>query len=118
MQKVFELVNARKVLTGMFNQKMKASLSFVIANNANIINDALTEFDKSQTELYKEYGDDADENGNIRVPQENVAAFTADMEELASVEVPVEITQFTIANLDDLELSPAEVGSIKWMVEG
>ena len=81
-----------------------AKVAFALARNARHISAALDDFNKAQRALVIELGEPVeDDGGGIRVKKENVAQYTAEIDELLDQVIDLDIRAITEAQLAECE---------------
>ena len=84
--KILDILNAKPV----FEKIVKVELPFrtirELAKVIKAVSEELTLVETKRVELVKKYGV-ADEKNNIKVPQESMEAFSAEMNEIRSTEI-------------------------------
>lgn len=118
-----------KTLTRLAQENLPARASFVIALNLKNIGEVVKLFNEKRDATVTKYAA-KDSEGKVIHPQnggeadptrvtiEDTAAFTKELGDLLDVETEVTITKLKPEQLGDAKLTPAEMLSILWMING
>jgi len=74
--------------------------------------------------LIKKYGekDEAgelvtDDSGNCKIPNESLAMFSSELNELIDTEIEINANKIAIDSLDDKEFTPAEMSQLEVFID-
>ena len=119
---IVEILRKLNSPESFLHSSTKYPVSFLWKVNGNIkklsaINDRIAE---EEQRINGEYSTEeraiTDENG-VRIKEEYRDAFIAEKNELFSIENNIEIDTLAFADIENLEFSPAEFGSLEFMIE-
>lgn len=119
---IVEILRKLNSPESFLHSSTKYPVSFLWKVNGNIkklsaIHDRIAEEEQRiNTEYSTEERAITDENGT-RIKEEYRDAFIAEKNELFSIENNIEIDTLAFADIENLEFSPAEFGSLEFMIE-
>ena len=110
--KLSDLWNARATLGKLATMSFKAKTSYKLMKLIDQANKELEPFGKVRQEVFLKYGDQDGEK--IVVRQDEIEAFTKEMEELDHQEVDLKFT-VTLDELSNADLTPSELFDLNFM---
>lgn len=119
---IVEILRKLNSPESFLHSQTKYPVSFLWKVNGNIkklsaIHDRIAEEEQRiNTEYSTEERAITDENG-VRIKEEYREAFIAEKNELFSIENNIEIDTLALADIEHLEFSPAEFGSLEFMLD-
>lgn len=118
------LVKSRNTLIKLNNTEGLDSLTaYRILKNTNAISKELAMYDEHQTKLVNKYCDKDEhgkpliENGGFKVTGKNYEKYVEKLESIFNEDVEISIKQISIESIMNVGLSPAQIGSIEYMLE-
>lgn len=118
----------RKIVENMQNLKaisqrqLPVKASYAIAKNIAHLESELKIYDKERLKIINKYAKKdekgktiADKNGQVQF--ENADGWNRDINELLNIENDIEIRKFKLSELSGLNMSPAELQAIDYMIE-
>jgi len=117
------LLNRTATLSQVMQEKLPVRATYALTKNIDTINTALEPFNKTVGKIRNKFAkkDDKGEpicdkkTGNQLI--EDIEGCNKAMEELLDIEVSIDIMQFSLANLGDVNLSGVELNAIRFMLE-
>ena len=112
-----QLLEGSQALSNLGEDKtLDAKLKYSIARNIRLIQQELTEYEKTRIDLIKtKYGTEG-EDGNYTVPQKNTPALIKELEALQSVEVDLDI-HLLAPSAACVNMSANDIYLLDWMFE-
>ena len=97
--------------------RIPAKANFYIQKNTGIIAAAAQEIEKSRMEVIQHYGELNEDGMSYNIAEDKRAAANKELEELFSITQELEIYQFSIVALGDLEFTQSQMQAIMFMIE-
>lgn len=97
--------------------------AYRILKNSNAIDKELKIYDEHQTKLVNKYCDKSEdgkplvENGGFKVTGKNYEKYVEELESIFNEDVDISIKRISIESIMNAGLSPAQIGSIEYMLE-
>ena len=102
-----DVVNNVKNLKALQEVKFPVKISYRIMRIINRLQPILTAYEAKRNELVKEFGDEPDKEGNIKVTNpEKLKLFSEKLLELLDTYEDVEFEKIKIEDLDDVKVEP------------
>ena len=118
------IVKSRNALIKLNNTEGLDSITaFRILKNSNAIDKELKIYDEHQTKLVNKYCDKSEdgkplvENGGFKVTGKNYEKYVEELESIFNEDVDISIKRISIESIMNAGLSPAQIGSIEYMLE-
>ena len=118
------LVKSRNALIKLNNTEGLDSITaYRILKNSNAIDKELKIYDEHQTKLVNKYCDKSEdgkplvENGGFKITGENYKKYVNELENIFNENVEISIKKISIESIINAGLSPAQIGSIEYMLE-
>jgi hypothetical protein len=111
-----ELLNGKEPLEKLVNLEINIRTAFRLSKVITKVNTELQLFEEKRMELVNKYGT-ADDDGNVTVSQENIAAFQNELGELISLEVALDFEPVDIDEIGDVKMTAAEMMFIQKFVK-
>lgn len=118
------IVKSRNALIKLNNTEGLDSITaYRILKNSNAIDKELKIYDEHQTKLVNKYCDKSEdgkplvENGGFKVTGENYEKYVEELESIFNEDVDISIKRISIESIMNAGLSPAQIGSIEYMLE-
>lgn len=118
------LVKSRNALIKLNNTEGLDSITaYRILKNSNAIDKELKIYDEHQTKLVNKYCDKSEdgkplvENGGFKITGENYEKYVEELESIFNEDVDISIKRISIESIMNAGLSPAQIGSIEYMLE-
>lgn len=96
---------------------MPAAISFSITKNKKTISALAEDIEKYRIDILNRYGAKIVENNIVSIPEEKVNDANRELEELLTISQEVRIYTFSIEDLQDVNLSPAQMEAILFMID-
>jgi nitric oxide synthase oxygenase domain/subunit len=103
-----QLLEVLPVLSKMADFKMPAKTAFKVYKLIKAISSETDNFFKVRNELVQKYGIE-NENGIWQVTAENMSVFRDEVSVLVDFEVEISFSHFSIADFDEVILTPKEL---------
>lgn len=103
---------------------MKVTCAYRIAKNCAEIDRELKIFAKSQAEVVDKFcirdekGNPKEENGYYKIDEKHQAEYVKEISSLYEEEVDIQIKKISVEDIENAGLSPAQLSSIEFMLEG
>ena len=118
------IVKSRNALIKLNNTEGLDSITaYRILKNSNAIDKELKIYDEHQTKLVNKYCDKSEdgkplvENGGFKITGENYKKYVNELENIFNENVEISIKKISIESIINAGLSPAQIGSIEYMIE-
>ena len=99
------------------NQHLPALIGFCIQKNAQTLLALAQEVEEQRMTILRYYAE-ADEAGNLIVPDEKISQANEELQGLLDIEQEVNILKINIHKIADLDFSMEQINAIMFMVEG
>ena len=96
---------------------MPAAISFSITKNKKTISALAEDIEKYRIDILNRYGAKIVENNIVSIPEEKVNNANKELEELLTISQEVRIYTFSIEDLQNVNLSPAQMEAILFMID-
>lgn len=102
---------------------MKATCAYRIAKNCTEIDKELKIFAKSQADVINKYcirddkGNPKEENGYYKIDEKYQTEYVKEITSLYEEEVEIQVKKISVEDIENAGLSPAQLGSIDFMLE-
>lgn len=120
-REILENVNSLKSIA---QKQLPVKASYAIAKNISHIESELKIYNEERQKLIDKYAKKdnkgnvkADKNGQIQFKEGCKEKWNKDIAELLNIENDIEIHKFNINELSGLNVSPAELKTIEYMIE-
>lgn len=117
------IVKSRNALIKLNNTEGLDSITaYRILKNSNAIDKELKIYDEHQTKLVNKYCDKSEdgkplvENGGFKVTGKNYEKYVEELESIFNEDVDISIKRISIESIMNAGLSPAQIGSIEYML--
>ena len=125
---LFEAVESASVLDKLSGQMFNGRLSLQICDNLELITKKGSFLDKEIRKIVEHYGAVAFDPGNNdsrlvvknddgSVNEEKTQEFVEKVVEVRKTEVDLDVTPFTMEDMDVIKRPPAEMFKIRWMID-
>lgn len=102
---------------------MKATCAYRIAKNCAEIDREIKIFAKSQADVINKYcirddkGNPKEENGYYKIDERYQTEYVKEITSLYEEEVEIQVRKISVEDIENAGLSPAQLGSIDFMLE-
>lgn len=107
-----ELLNSVATMNKLMQTSMKNVLAYRLFKNGKAMEGALSVYREYQQNLQAEYIGEDD-----KIPEDKFPEYVEKLEETANEEVLLDISTFPLEWLDDVPITPGDIGSIHYMIE-
>jgi hypothetical protein len=116
---IAQIKNAEPVLGKMINTSLPVKVSFRIGKLVAALSKDIEQFEKYRVDLFEKYGEPSEEDPQARVIKpEHQQMFFEEINGLLQEVVELPDAKFTLEDLGDLKLTPAEMLSLSpWLEE-
>ena len=111
--KVAQLVGSSEPLGKLMTQPMPSATAFRCAKTLKAVQAELESYEEARKNLIEQHGKD----GEIKPEDKGWDKFIAGMEELMETEVKVDAEKIKEENLSKVEISPADILALDWIIE-
>ena len=122
--KLEELVNATEGLKGLSQKELKARCAYAVGKILKSADAEIQSFNETRMELIKKYGEKdengelkTEENGNVRIPPEQMEAFSRELRELLDTTVEISANKIKMDDIGDVKFTPAEMAQLENFIE-
>jgi hypothetical protein len=122
--KLEELVNATEGLKGLSQKQLKARCAYAVGKILKSADAEIQSFNETRMELIKKYGEKdekgelkTEENGNVRIPAEQMEAFSRELRELLDTNVEISANKIKMDDIGEVEFTPAEMAQLENFIE-
>ena len=122
--KISDLLNSTEALQKLAGTELKAKLAWQVGRILKSADAEIQSFNDTRMNLIKKYGekDEAgelvtDDNGNCKIPNESLAMFSSELNELVDAEIEINANKIAIDSLDDKEFTPAEMSQLEVFID-
>jgi len=111
--KVGQLVGSSEPLGKLMTQPMPSATAFRCAKTLKAVQAELESYEEARKNLIEQHGKD----GEIKPEDKGWKKFIAGMEELMETEVKVDAEKIKEENLSKVEIAPADILALDWIIE-
>jgi len=111
--KVAQLVGSSEPLGKLMTQPMPSATAFRCAKTLKAVQAELESYDEARKNLIEQHGKD----GEIKPKDKGWDKFIKGMEELMETEVKIDAEKIKEENLSKVEISPADILALDWIIE-
>ena len=122
--KLEQLVNSAEGLRGLSQKQLKARAAYAVAKILKAADAEMTSFNETRMELIKKYGEKdetgelkSDENGNVHIPDDTLATFSNELQELLDTEVEISANKIKMNDVENVEFTPSEMAQLDDFIE-
>jgi hypothetical protein len=114
--KLSEIVIGIHALQRIGNEKLPIQIAYNLQRNMRLMQPEAQQYDDKRVELIKtKYG--VEKDGNWTVPPDNLTEFQAEMNDLGSVEVDIDVHTINLDEVSDVMISLNDLYPLDWMFE-
>jgi len=116
--KVVDIVNSAQVVQQLLGSKMKIGAAYKIKKNAEEIQIIVKAFEEKRTELLEKTGTLNEEKNEyeFKTPKDRTK-FDKGMNEHLQSEVDIDIKKVSVEDLGEVEIAPAALEVVEFMIE-
>ena len=110
------IVESADIMRELSGKSLKGRAAFRVARLLREVEKEFTLFNEKRVDLIKEYAQKdengeikSEENGNVTLDPDRLTEFYQKLEELLNTEVEINAEKIDTVDLDDIELTPAQV---------
>lgn len=103
-----ELLNGKPALEKLVNLEISIKTAYKLSRIINKLNNELQNFEDQRQKLVSKYGE-PEENGNVIVTQENMEAFSNELNELINLEIELAYEPVSLEELGDVKMRASEL---------
>ena len=92
-----------------------AKINFIIQKNLKILYEAAQEIENMRLNIISNYGKIDDDN--YMIYPENIEQANKELNDLSTIEQKINILYLTFQDIEDIELTPAQMGAILFMIK-
>ena len=111
--KLSKLVGSSEPLGRLMSEPMPSATAFRCAKTLKAVQAVLESYDEARKNLVEQHGKD----GEIKPEDKGWEKFIAGMEELMETEVSIKIEKLKEENLSKMEIAPADIVALEWIME-
>lgn len=116
-----EIYNLATRLNEMFqdaNQRLPIKLNFFLQKNKKTLLEFAQEIEESRMDILRTYGEIDEESGNLRIPEDKIAAANKEIIDLLSLEQEVAIKTVKFEDIpEDISLTTGQMEAIIFMID-
>lgn len=114
---IYNIVTAYKEVFQNFNQYLPVKVNFYLQKNMNVLAAAAQEVEQARLEVAKQYGILAEDGSGYSIPEDRIPQANQELNDLFSIEQELEIKTFSIEDFGSVELTPAQMQVIMFMID-
>ena len=115
-QKIYQLAELINYNLQELNAYIPAKANFFLQKNIATISNAAQDIEKARLEIAKHYGELNEEKQAYDIPQDKLEDASKELNELFNIEQELEIKTFSIDALGNVELTPAQMQTMMFMI--
>lgn len=100
-----------------FNQYLPVKVNFYLQKNINTLAAAAQEIEQARLEVAKQYGILAEDSSSYSIPEDRIPQANQELNDLFSIEQELDIKTFSIEDFGSVELTPAQMQVIMFMID-
>ena len=119
-----DIIEGTDVLRKLAGKSLRGKTAFQISKLLKRLEDELTFFNTTRVEIIKKYSETdengelvQDENGNVKLKEDKLNEFNAEITELLNTEVEINCEKISLAAIEDLDFTPAEMTLLMPLIE-
>jgi hypothetical protein len=116
--KLSTLVNAQGALARLAGTKLPAKAAWRVGVILKKVDPLLVEFRKANEDLVRKHGEPVENTDNLRVRQENMPAFMAELNDLLEMGEELDFVKLRLSDLGEVEVTPADLMALEFMIDG
>lgn len=116
----YEIYTITNTLTNIFSDLeiyIPAKANFFLQKNIASLSAATQEIEQARLNIAKQYGILDETNEQYKIPAEKIEDANNELNELFRIEQELDIKTFSISDLGNIELTPAQMQAIMFMIE-
>ena len=121
--KLRNIVESADIMRELSTKTLKGRAAFKVARLLRELEKEFTLFNEKRMDLIKEYAQKdengemkSDENGNVTLDQDRLTEFYQNLEELLNAEVEINADKIDSDDLNDIEMTPAQIINLEEFV--
>ena len=114
---IYNITMAYKEVFQDFNQYLPVKVNFYLQKNINALAAAAQEIEQARLEVAKQYGVLAEDGSGYSIPEDCIPQANQELNDLFSIEQEFEIKTFSIEDFGSVELTPAQMQVIMFMID-
>lgn len=121
--KLRNIVECADIMRELSTKTLKGRAAFKVARLLRELEKEFTLFNEKRMDLIKEYAQKdengemkSDENGNVTLDQDRLTEFYQNLEELLNAEVEINADKIDSDDLNDIEMTPAQIINLEEFV--
>lgn len=114
---IYYTANAFNEAFADFKGYIPAKANFLLQKNISILTTAAQEIEKARMEIAKHYGAINEEENRYDIAPEHLTTVEQEMIDLLNIEQDLSIKTFSIEALGNIELTPAQMQIIMFMID-
>lgn len=99
------------------NRNFPVKVFFYIQKNINALQIKVEEIEKTREYIIKKYGTINYENNNYNISSEYIQQANEELQQLENIKQDVELKTINFSDIENLELTPAQMDSLMFMIE-
>ena len=111
--KIGTIVSTAEPITRLMTEKMAISVAFKLKQTLALLQEQIKTYDETRVELINKHGKD----GEIKPESKNFNKFVNEMEELLATEVKLDVEKISQSDLNKIEITPADLMALEWLIE-
>ena len=112
-----DVVNSANSINILINSKMKAKLAFKFRKILQVVDENIELFNKSRQDLLDKFELKPDDKGITNIPDSIKGEVDKEFSELLEQEVDIDIPSIKIDDIENIELTPADLSRIYWIFD-
>lgn len=99
------------------NRNFPVKVFFYIQKNINVLQIKVEEIEKTREYIIKKYGTINYENNNYNISSEYIQQANEELQQLENIKQDIELKTINFSDIENLELTPAQMDSLMFMIE-
>lgn len=106
-----------EALKELVNQPMPSATAFRISMAVKAVQPHLEAFEEARTKMIEKYGTDGENGKEMKEDNKNWEKFVNEYNSLVNEEVDIKIKKVKASALSKVEIKPAHLMSLEWLIE-
>ena len=115
--KLVDLLNSQPVMSGLLQRKMPGKLAYAISRNVRLADAEIESYHVARIKLLSDNWKFNEKTQKYDISDEDQPKWQAMHKELVEVEVQVSPYMIDASMFDNVEVTPAEMVAIAWMIK-
>ena len=113
---IAEILESTTPLSLLTGTDMPINVAYKLASLVGEVNVILKEYDKKKSKLFDQYGERT-EGSSVSILDEHVSVYQEEHKILLEETVDINIRKITIEMFGDINIKPATLVALKWLID-